>query len=192
MYFNDIGFLTPYTEYSVVIPIVENKYFLFEIRSKFLKNQPSEVSFPGGKIEDNESPLDAGIRELYEEIGIKPKVILGKLKYLVTPFNIVIHPFIVKIEFNNILLNTNEVESIFKVPIDIFEKPLYKFEAEIKIIPPDNFPYHLIPNGKNYKWRKGKYEIMFFKYNDRIIWGLTARLAFEAYKKLKGGIRNDH
>ena len=43
---------------SVLIPIVKKDnmhYILFQVRSKNLKNQPNEISFPGGKIENNES-----------------------------------------------------------------------------------------------------------------------------------------
>lgn len=37
------------------------------------------LEFPGGKIEENESPLDAAVREVYEEVGIKIDPGLGKL-----------------------------------------------------------------------------------------------------------------
>jgi len=192
MYFVDDGFLTSIFEYSVIIPLIEGKYFLFEMRSKNLKIQPQEICFPGGKIEENETPIEAAVRELYEELGIKPIEILGKLKDLITPFNLVIHPFLAKIDLSNLKLNTKEVESIFKVPIEKFEKPFLKFNTEIKIVPPDNFPYHLIPNGKYYNWRKGNYEILFFKYRKKVIWGITARLAFETCRKIKGGFINEY
>ncbi|SHH38624.1 NUDIX hydrolase [Thermosipho atlanticus] len=187
MKFFEEGFLSPTTEYSVIIPIINKEYFLFELRSKNLKIQPQEISFPGGKVETNESPLEAGIRELYEEIGIKPIEIIGKMKSLITPFNIVIHPFIATIDPTNMNLNPEEVEKVFYVPINFFEKPTFTCFAKLKVSPTSNFPYHLIPGGQKYVWREGKYKIMFFLYEELVIWGITARLAFEAYKKLKGG-----
>ena len=57
---------------SVLIPIVKkdnNYYILFEVRSSNLKFQPNEICFPGGKIDINETPYDAVIRETIEELG---------------------------------------------------------------------------------------------------------------------------
>nr|WP_330406537.1 NUDIX domain-containing protein [Clostridioides difficile] len=56
---------------SVLIPIVEinNTHIYYEVRSKNLKHQPSEISFPGGKIESGETPYEAVIRETCEELG---------------------------------------------------------------------------------------------------------------------------
>ena len=59
---------------AVLIPLVkkDNSYsILFELRSKTMKRQPGEISFPGGIIENNESPKEACLRETFEEIGIK-------------------------------------------------------------------------------------------------------------------------
>ena len=51
---------------SILVPIVkidDSYYILFEVRSKNLRTQPNEISFPGGKIENGENPVDAAIRE---------------------------------------------------------------------------------------------------------------------------------
>ena len=75
---------------SVLIPIVKKDnmhYILFQVRSKNLKSQPNEISFPGGKIENNESPLDAVIRETCEELGtnVKNVNIISEIDLLITP-----------------------------------------------------------------------------------------------------------
>ena len=57
---------------AVLIPLVkkDNSYsILFELRSKTMKRQPGEISFPGGIIENNESPKEACLRETLEEIA---------------------------------------------------------------------------------------------------------------------------
>ena len=57
---------------SVLIPIINidgSHFILFEVRSKSLRSQPSEISFPGGMIEKGESPIEACIRETCEELG---------------------------------------------------------------------------------------------------------------------------
>jgi len=59
--------------FSVLVPLIEiNNEFnlIFEVRSMSIKSQPGEISFPGGRIEDGESPLEAAVRETFEETGI--------------------------------------------------------------------------------------------------------------------------
>ena len=41
----------------------------------------------------------------------------------------------------------------------------------------DGFPYEETGIRKDYKWREGSQEILVYHYEDRIIWGLTARIA---------------
>ena len=89
---------------SVLIPIVkkdDTHYILFQVRSKNLKTQPNEISFPGGKIEINECPLDAVIRETCEELGtnVKNVNIISELDLLITPGNMINN-----IDEDNILL----------------------------------------------------------------------------------------
>ena len=60
------------SEYAVLIPWVKTEYgdaLLLEVRSDKVR-QPGEICFPGGRIEDGESPLEAAIRETTEELGI--------------------------------------------------------------------------------------------------------------------------
>lgn len=176
-------------KYAVTIPIVNKSNFLFEVRSKNLKTQPCEVSFPGGKIETSENPNDAAIRETVEEIGIKPKIV-AELPLLYTPFNMIIHPFIGIINNFSPKLNKNEVEEIFTVPIEFFNQKPKVYKLNVRVFPPKDFPFELIPNGKSYKWRTGSHQVMFYKYKNYIIWGITATLAYHAYKFIKeGGIK---
>ena len=117
---------------SVLIPIVkkdDTHYILFQVRSKNLKNQPNEISFPGGKIENNESPLDAVIRETCEELGtnVKNVNIISELDLLITPGNMIIHPFVGYINnIDSLNINKDEVDHIFLVPVSYLlkHKPL--------------------------------------------------------------------
>ncbi len=56
-------------------------HFLFIQRGEKSKHWPLYWGFPGGKIELGESPLDAAIREVQEEIGItvKEEDIIGSI-----------------------------------------------------------------------------------------------------------------
>jgi len=97
------------------------------------------------------------------------------MDYFVSPYNQVIYPFVGVLNKCDFQWSKDEVHKIFKVPVDFFlnnEPEKY----DINIIPefPDNFPYHLIVGGKNYKFSKGKREQYFYKYNEYVIWGFTA------------------
>ncbi len=48
--------------------------------------------------------------------------------------------------------------------------------VKIKIIPPSDFPYEKIINGKDYQWRTREMEEWFYDYEQYTIWGLTARI----------------
>jgi len=168
---------------SVLIPIVKKDnthYILFEVRSKNLKTQPSEISFPGGKIEVNESPLDAVIRETCEEIGTTKENIdiISPLDLLITPGNMIIHPFVGYLnDYDNLNINKDEVDHIFLVPMPyLLEYNPSLYNNEVKIIPNDDFPYDIIPSKNNYKFATSNYRVLFYEYKDYVIWGITAKI----------------
>lgn len=182
---------------SVTIPLVKynnSLHILFEVRAKTLRTQPNEVCFPGGKIENDENPLNTAIRETCEEIGIcedKIKVI-SPLDIFVSPFNTIIHPYLVFIEdINNMKINVEEVEEVFFVPLDfLLNTNVNTFINKVNISPDDNFPYDLIPKKHNYKFSTGSYEVPFYIYNEYVIWGITAKILLNFLSYLKE--RNYH
>lgn len=174
-----------YKRASVTIPLVKHNdslYILFEIRANTLKTQPNEVCFPGGKIENDESPLKTAIRETFEEIGIPENNIkvISPLDLFISPFNIIVHPYLVFIEDISMLnINKDEVEKIFLVPLDYLLNHTPKlFVNNINVIPHNEFPYDIIPQKENYKFNTGKYETLFYIYKDYVIWGLTAKILY--------------
>lgn len=182
---------------SVIIPLVNynnSLHILFEVRAKTLRNQPNEVCFPGGKIESDENPLTTAIRETCEEIGIcEDKVkIISPLDLFVSPYNTIIHPYLVFIEdINNMKINIDEVEEVFFVPLDfLLNTNVNIFITKVNITPDDNFPYELIPKKHNYKFSTGSYEVPFYIYNDYVIWGITAKILLNFLSYLKQ--RNYH
>ncbi|MBQ1630012.1 MAG: NUDIX domain-containing protein, partial [Firmicutes bacterium] len=59
-------------EYAVLMPLVKVNgeiCFLFEVRSQDVA-QPGDVCFPGGRIEEGETVVEAAVREAREEIGL--------------------------------------------------------------------------------------------------------------------------
>lgn len=49
---------------------IENElHLLFTKRAEHLAHQPGDISFPGGRKEKNETPLETALRETQEELG---------------------------------------------------------------------------------------------------------------------------
>lgn len=54
-----------------VVIINENNEILLQKRSRFKRVKPNVWGICGGKIDYGETPIDAGVRETLEEIGVK-------------------------------------------------------------------------------------------------------------------------
>ncbi|KAB3533217.1 NUDIX hydrolase [Alkaliphilus serpentinus] len=171
--------------YSVLIPIIENNgelCILFQVRAHHLQHQPGEICFPGGRIENNEKPQDTAIRESMEELNVSNENIdlIGVLDTLVTPFNSIIYSFcglIKDIKVKDIHFNPHEVNSLFTVPVKelLIQKPLIH-DVKMILRPNEDFPYYLVEQGYQYEWKSGNYPVFFFKYQNYVIWGITAKL----------------
>ena len=61
--------------YAIAIPFVDDENLLFQVRSDKLDRQPGDICFPGGAVESNESPKEAVIRELSEELFLSEEQI---------------------------------------------------------------------------------------------------------------------
>ena len=170
---------------AVFIPLVRKDgeiHILFEVRASSLKHRPSEISFPGGGIEDGETPMEAAIRETQEEIGSYPEdiKIISELDLLVTPVKYIIHPFAGYLDnIDHMNLNKDEVDHVFMVPLKyLLENHPKKYFNTVQVLPDQNLPFDLIPGEKNYKFENGKSQILFYKYKDYVIWGITAKILY--------------
>jgi len=153
-----------YTPAGVIIPLIEhetNYEVLFTERTHNLKNHPGQISFPGGKAEENDKNLlMTALRETEEEVGLALNLfnIIGSLEplpsiagFLVTPFiGILAPPCILKID-------TQEVAATFTVPLNY-------------LIDPANRRLQIISRNDQ------DYEVYVIEYENHRIWGLTARI----------------
>ena len=179
-----------YSKFSVLIPLIktgEEYSLIFETRSENLSKQPNEICFPGGKIENFENARQAAVRETSEELLIPESSIdiIAELDTVVTPFNSILYPFAGELDEYAGTFNPEEVRSIFSVPMSFFvnTNPL-QYDVIVKMNPEESFPYHLIPEGRDYPWSKGRYPIYFYIYEDKTIWGITARIVNNLIKVL--------
>lgn len=180
-----------FRQYAVLIPLIRISgvnYLLFEKRSNELKRQPGEVCFPGGKLEAGESLQECAVRETVEELMVLPQQIevMGPGDIYLSPFNLMIHPFIGVISDYHDTFSRDEVEEVIKIPLDFLrsQEP-ERFVSKLISEPPEDFPYEWIPGGVKYPWAKGTYDVLFYKYEDWIIWGMTAQIVKSAVKLME-------
>lgn len=171
--------------FSVAIPLVETKEgpsLLFEVRASKLKTQPGDICFPGGNIEEGETPLQCALREMEEEIGIPASEVnvLGQFDTLYGFSGYTLYTFVTELDkglLERIRINEDEVEEVFTVPVEFFEKNApenYDVEVVSKV---EDFPYEKTGISPDYRWRKGVNILPLYRYKDKIIWGITARMA---------------
>lgn len=179
-----------YKKSAVIILLQEllgELYIIFEVRSHKLK-QPGDICLPGGRLEMGETPREAAIRETEEELNLRNLdfEIIGEMDYFVSPYNSIIYPYVGALHMDNIRANADEVEKIIKIPLKYFlnASPLL-YELEIGPNLKENFPFHLIKGGKNYKFARGKLDEYFYEYNNYVIWGSTAIIIREFINIIK-------
>ena len=178
---------------AVLIPIItiENQlHLLFQVRSKKLKWQPGDICFPGGRVEaTDDNPEYTAKRETFEELGITIDqiTILGQLPKFIASLGMMIYPFVAKIEsLDNLLLNQDEVESVFTVPLEWFISHQPKQATMlVGFKPDDNFPFELVPNQTANWQQKSQHDVYFYKYENFVIWGLTAQIINSFIRTIK-------
>lgn len=177
--------LGTYQYYSVLVPLVEKDgelHILYEVRAENMRKQPGEVCFPGGRIENNESAEECAVRETSEELNIKPEEIriIAQMDFLHTYSNFTLYSLLGIIDYeviSGLSVNPDEVKEVFLVPVSFFvenEPEVYCFDVLPNIGP--DFPYEKINFQNGYNWRKGKSTVPIYRYEERVIWGLTARI----------------
>ena len=174
------GIIGKYRKSAVMLLISEEAdeaHLIFEVRAKTLRHQPGDICLPGGKIEENENPRDAAIRETLEELNLEPQHIeyVGEMDYFISPYGTIMYPFVAKLNKCDVTPNKGEVDHIFKVPISYFlDREPQSYEMEIGPSLKEDFPYDLVKGGKNYNFSKGTMNQYFYSYGDYVIWGFTA------------------
>jgi len=195
-----------YLNSAVLIPLIQlngKEYLLFEKRSTEVR-QPGEISFPGGHFETSKDKdfMDTAIRETIEELGIAANkiTILGKLGTLVTPMGIIVETYIGKLEIESLeelKYDSKEVDKIFLVPLEFFyNNEPEKYENQLQLHPYivdengdkiDLLPVRELGLPERYAnpWKKGKHRVLVYRYEDEIIWGITAELIYELVNRIR-------
>lgn len=166
---------------AVCIPLlaVEDGYdVLFEQRSLKIGSQPGDICFPGGMVEAGETTEEAALRELAEELLVDgAQVEMIGLMDILGGSRLYVYPYLVQLHDYKNTFSTDEVQEVFRVPLDFFlENEPETYVTKLKVIPPEDFPYERIYGGRDYAWRDRREEIYFYQYEDYTIWGITAKI----------------
>lgn len=128
-------------------------------KPKHMKFHSGEISFPGGKLDVNDSDLlQTALRETSEEIGltITREQVTGQLEPVITMNSgFLILPFISVIDEIPSLAANSEVEKIFHITLEPF----------LKTMANDPDPSHNLIQA-----------MYTFEYQNQIVWGASARI----------------
>lgn len=183
-------------EYSVMVLLAEidgKLSFVFEQRAFEMCSQPREVCFPGGSVEEGETPLEGALREVYEEIGLKSDEI-EVIKEFDTIYGygyFILHTFIgfaPSFDFDRLKPSKDEVHKVFAVSLEEMDRinPI-ELCGDVETVIPEDFPYEMLRIKEDYKWRNGKWEIPVYllEEENQVVWGLTARIVKKFLASLK-------
>ncbi len=186
-----------------IIPYEDKPYDLILIhRSNLGTRHRGEMSFPGGKFEEDKDLTlkDTALRETGEEIGVNREniKIIGCLDDFPTMTKYIISPFVAVIDKNQQLIREErEVQRILKIPIDFFTSKTQFREQSIEVdgnkFPVFYFNYFDKDNGQKYTvWGATAYMIVTFI---ETVYGFTLsslglkRFKLEKIKDLKEYIK---
>jgi 8-oxo-dGTP pyrophosphatase MutT (NUDIX family) len=131
MYGDDVDgdMIKPLVPAAVLVPVIisDTPSILLTKRTSHLSAHAGQVSFPGGRIDPEDSgPEAAALREAWEEIGLETTSVqvLGRMAdhitgtgYRITPVLGLLPPGL------NFQLSAHEVEAVFELPISVVLDP---------------------------------------------------------------------
>ncbi len=134
-----------------------------------LRHHAGQVSFPGGRIEpDDSSPAAAALREAREEVGLLPQQahLLGYLDPLLTVTGFRVVPVLAMLDPAFVPVpDPGEVAEAFEVPLDLLLDPDRLERIELTF---GGRPRHVLQ----------------YRYAQQRIWGVTASILFNLRERL--------
>ncbi len=180
---------------AVCIPLIRTSdgwEILFEVRAADIPSQPGDICFPGGALEEGESTSEAAVREMREELLVREEQIevLGLMDVFGGGSGMLyVYPYAVLLTDYRGTFNPSEVERVFCAPLSFFlENPPEVYHTRMQVIPEEGFPYERIHGGRAYAWRERRDEVLFYRYGDETIWGMTAKILHAFVRVLADGI----
>ena len=152
-----------------LIPRARDVNVLLTQRTAHLNDHPSQISFPGGRVESgDENRVETALREAEEEIGLARHHIdiVGCLSEYDIPSGFRISPVVGWIDPPfELKLDPFEVSEAFEVPLSYFLDPANHVRRT----------YHFDGRHRDY---------LAIPYQGRYIWGATAGMLYSLYRQL--------
>jgi 8-oxo-dGTP pyrophosphatase MutT (NUDIX family) len=130
-------------------------------RSQTLNSHKGEISFPGGRLDPGETPVDAALREAHEEVALDPSLVtvVGELDQIATMVSrSLIVPVVGTLDRRpQLRASAGEVDRILTAPlVDLLDAEVYREE----------------------RWGHPPLDraIHFFELDDETVWGATGRI----------------
>lgn len=160
------------THAAVLVPLIprgDDVTVLLTQRTAHLHDHPSQISFPGGRVEgSDESRIETALREAEEEIGLTRERIevVGNLPDYEIPSGFRISPVVGWVEPPfELKLDQFEVTAAFEVPLSFVLDPANHHRRS----------YHFNGRDRDY---------LAMPYQGRYIWGATAGILYSLYLRL--------
>ncbi|MEM8599655.1 MAG: CoA pyrophosphatase [Bacteroidota bacterium] len=138
--------------------------FALTQRPETMRDHSGQISFPGGRIEDGETALEAALREAEEEVGIDvPRdAVLGALSGLyIPPTRFCVTPYVATLDARpEFVLNRIEVARLIEASV-------------ADLVHPDNV------RTTRRHIRGVDFEVPYFDLGGHVVWGATAMMLAE-------------
>jgi len=163
------GSQTKFPKKSAVLvlfyPKNDTVYLVLMVRAADNSVHSSQVSFPGGKVEESDLSIShTALREAHEEIGVLPNIvdIIGKLtKLYIPPSNFDVYPIVGVTTSTPTFIINSEVQSLIEVDLPT-------------LLNPDTRGYEKI-----YHRTGGEFVVPCFHIQGKVVWGATAMILAE-------------
>ncbi|HEY1944029.1 MAG TPA: CoA pyrophosphatase [Roseiarcus sp.] len=156
---------------AVLAPIVARPAgltMLLTLRSSKLRAHSGQIAFPGGKIDEGETPAETALREAHEEIGLEARFIepLGWLDPYLTGTGYRVAPLVALVDPGfTLTINPHEVEEAFETPLAfLMDAANHRLEERV--------------------WQGVTRKFYAMPYEGRYIWGATAGIVRNLYERL--------
>jgi len=164
----------PLTPAAVLVPLVDRPggmTVLLTQRTDHLNDHAGQISFPGGRVEEQDADVVAtALRETEEEIGLSRThvEVVGRLDQYVTRTGFSVTPVVAVVRPGfSLELDSFEVADAFEVPLTF-------------VLDPGNHERH------SRVWNGAERFFFVLPYEDRYIWGATAGMLVNLYEVLSG------
>jgi 8-oxo-dGTP pyrophosphatase MutT (NUDIX family) len=165
----DLQGLPTYTHWS------ERAALVLTRRSEALRNHAGQWALPGGRIDAGETPEQAALRELHEEVDLRldATCILGRLDDFVTRSGFVITPVVVWAgAARDMRPNPAEVQSIHRIPVEEFMRADAPW---LDVVDSSEHPVLRMPVGDT--WIAAPTAAVLYQFRELCIHGRATRVA---------------